>query len=112
MKKLTLYATTKRAVHYFTKSFSKEIRNSPVQAGILSPGMVRTQFLTDPMESVSAEEMKRFIKVSDILAEDVDVVSKFLVRRILRSSKNYDRIEYLTGIKMIYKLVKMHFNFG
>ncbi len=107
MNKLTVYGTTKRAVNYFTKSVSKEIKNTPIQIGILSPGMVRTDFLNDPMISGSPEELKKFKKVYDILAEDVDVVSKFLVNQILKSSKNYDRIEFLTKTKMIFKLLKM-----
>lgn len=107
MNKLTLYGTTKRAVNYFTKSVSKELKHSPVQIGIISPGMVRTDFLNNSMESMQADELKRFKKVYDVLAEDVDVVSKFIVGRILESSKNYDRIEFLTKLKMISKLFKM-----
>jgi short-subunit dehydrogenase len=107
MNKLSLYGTTKRAVNYFTKSVSKELKKYPVQVGVISPGMVRTDFLNDSMESMQSEELKRFMKVYNVLAEDVDVVSKFLVPRILKSSKNYDRIEFLTKLKMISKLFKM-----
>ena len=107
MNKLTLYGTTKRAVNYFTKSFSKEMKNTGVQAGILSPGMVRTDFLHSPGLSDSPEDLKRFEKVYDILAEEVDVVSKFLVHRILQSTRNYDRIEYLTKIKLAGKMFRM-----
>ncbi|KKK51336.1 hypothetical protein LCGC14_3115960, partial [marine sediment metagenome] len=109
MNKLTLYGTTKRAVNYFTKSFSKEMKNTGVQVGILSPGMVRTDFLDPPGLSDSPEDMKRFEKVYDILAEEVDVVSKFLVRRILQSTGNYDRIEYLTKSRLAVKMLKMLF---
>ena len=109
MNKLTLYGSTKRAVNYFTKSFSKEMKNTGVQIGILSPGMVRTDFLNSPMLSDSPEDLKRFEKVYDILAEEVDVVSKFLVHRILKSTKNYDRIEFLTKSKLAFKMLKMLF---
>ena len=107
MNKLTLYGTTKRAVHYFTKAFAREMKDSPVQIGVLSPGMVRTDFISDPMKSASPEESKRFKKVHDILAEEVDVVAPFLVRRMLESSKNYDRIEFLTKTKIFFKMMKM-----
>lgn len=107
MNKLTLYGTTKRAVNYFTKSVSREIKGGPIQIGILSPGMVRTDFLNNTMVSVSPEEFKKYKKVYDVLAEDVDVVSKFLVKHILKSSKNYDKIEFLSKTKMIFKLFKM-----
>ena len=69
--------------------------------------MVRTDFLNNSMESMQPDELKRFMKVYNVLAEDVDVVSKFLAPRIVKSTKNYDRIEFLTKLKMISKLFKM-----
>ncbi len=51
MEKLTLYGTSKRAVNYFTKSISLEVKGEGIQIGILSPGMVRTDFLTGAMSS-------------------------------------------------------------
>lgn len=109
MHKLTLYGTSKNAVHYFTKSFAKEMRGSPVQVGSLSPGMVRTDLLMLSMEGVSLtqQESKKFKKVYDILAEDVDVVAGFLVTQMLKSNKNYTRINYLTKSKLLVKLIKM-----
>lgn len=109
MNKLTLYGTTKCAVSYFTKSFAKEIKGSVLQTGILNPGMVRTGFLRQSIEigSISPEESKKFKKVYDVLAEDVDVVSGFLANRILKSNKDYDRIRFLTPSRLVIKLVKM-----
>ena len=109
MNKLTLYGTTKRAVNYFTKSVSKEIDGVGVQIGILSPGMVRTDFLNSATDTRSPKETKQFKKVYDILAEDVDVVTGFLAPRILKSKKNYDRIEFLTKGKLMLKIGKMMF---
>jgi NAD(P)-dependent dehydrogenase (short-subunit alcohol dehydrogenase family) len=109
MDKLTLYGTTKRAVNYFTKSVSKEMKESPVQIGILSPGMVRTDFLIDSKNERTPEEAKQFKKVYDLLAEDRDVVTKFLAARVLKSTKNYDRINFLTKGKLIGKLIRMMF---
>lgn len=109
MDKLTLYGTTKRAVNYFTKSVSKEMKGSPVQIGILSPGMVRTDFLTDTKNKRTSEEAKQFKKVYDILAENRDVVTKFLAPRVLKSTKNYDRINFLTKGKLFKKLIRMMF---
>jgi len=107
MKKLTLYGTSKRAVQYFTKSMAKEIKGSSVQIGILSPGMVKTEFITKPMKSATPVELKSYKKVYDILAEEVDVVTQFLVNKMLESSKNYDRIEFLSKFKLVFKMMKM-----
>ena len=109
MDKLSLYGTTKRAVNYFTKTVSKELEGGPVQLGILSPGMVRTEFLTQAKEARSPEEAKQFKKVYDILAENPDVVTKFLVSAMLKSTKHYDRINFLSGGKLFVKIVRMMF---
>ena len=59
------------------------------------------------MDLASPEELKDYMKVYDILAEEVDVVTKFLVKNILKSSKNYDRITFLTKTKTFFKMLKM-----
>ena len=109
MDKLGLYGTTKRAVNYFTKTVSNELIGGPVQLGILSPGMVRTDFLNGALEIRTPEEIKQFKKVYDVLAEDTDVVTRFLVDGLLKSTKHYDRIEFLTTGKLMVRLVKMMF---
>lgn len=109
MKKLTLYGTSKRAINYYTKSISKEVAGEGIQIGIISPGMVRTDFLSGAMSTGSPEEQAKNKKVFDILAEDVEVVTEFLAPRILSSRKQYDRIEFLTKRRLIPKIVKLMF---
>jgi short-subunit dehydrogenase len=109
MEKLTLYGTTKRAVNYFTASISKEVKEKEIQVGVLSPGMVRTDFLKESILSGNQEDQAKTKKVFDVLAEDVDVVTQFLVKKILVSHKKYDRIEYLTIGRLMPKLIKMMF---
>ena len=109
MKKLTLYGTTKRAVHYFTRSMANELEGGPVRIGSLSPGMVRTDLLKISMEKATPAEKKRFEKVYRILAEDADVVAKYLVPEILASKKNYDRIEFLSGMRLAGRIVRLMF---
>ena len=107
--KLTVYGTSKRAVNYFTRSVSKEIKDENIQMGILSPGMVRTEFLTTSMSAGNAEDQARFQKVLDIMAEDVNVVTEFLVNKILVSTNHYDRIEFLSFGRLLPKLVRLMF---
>jgi short-subunit dehydrogenase len=109
MDKLTLYGTSKRAVHYFSKSVSREVKEESIQVGILSPGMVRTDFLTGASSTSDIAEQERNKRVFDILAEDVEVVTPFLTKRILKSQKKYDRIEFLTMRRLAPKLVKLMF---
>ena len=109
MKKLSLYGTSKRAVQYFSKSVSKEVKEANIRVGILSPGMVRTDFLTDSATRGDTAEQRRTQKVFDILAEDAEVVTEFLVKKILKSSRQYDRIVFLTPRRMIPKIIRLMF---
>ncbi len=105
--KLTLYGTSKRAVNYFTESVSREVKDPNIQIGILSPGMVRTDFLQNAMNVAAAEDQPANKRVMDILAEEVTTVTPFLVEQILKSTRHYDRIEYLTPRRLIPKMIKM-----
>jgi short-subunit dehydrogenase len=109
MKKLSLYGTSKRAVQYFTKSVSKEVVEDKIRVGIISPGMVRTDFLSNSASKGDPAEQIRTQKVFDILAEEVDVVTAFLVKKILRSTKKYDRIEFLTFRRLAPKILRLMF---
>lgn len=109
LDKLSLYGTTKRAINYFTKSVSKEVKEKEIQVGILSPGMVRTDFISNAMEMADEKEQKRNQKVLDILAEDVEPVTTFLVAKILASTKQYPRINYLTFTRLAPKILKLMF---
>jgi len=104
---LTLYGTSKRAVNYFSKSLSRELKDSDIQIGTINPGMVRTDLIDQSMEFGTAKEKRQFEKVYRILAEDVDVVTKFLVEHLLRSKKNYDKISFLSGTKLMFKIIRL-----
>ena len=109
LKKLSLYGTSKRAVQYFSKSVSKELKDTPIRVGIISPGMVKTDFLTDSATHGDPAEQRRTQRIFDILAEDLEVVTDFLARKILRSSKSYDRIVFLTPWRLFPKILKLMF---
>ena len=54
--RMSIYGTSKSAVHYFTKAFSQEAKGSGVQIGVLSPGMVITGMLLQEYEGVVGAE--------------------------------------------------------
>jgi NADP-dependent 3-hydroxy acid dehydrogenase YdfG len=107
MNKLALYGTSKRAVNYLTKAVSKELKNTNIKIGTLSPGMVRTDFLNPSIKNPSEEEKKRFEKVYRLFAEDADTVAQFLCPRILNSTKNYEQIKFLSGFRLVSKIFRL-----
>jgi short-subunit dehydrogenase len=109
LKKLSLYGTSKRAVQYFSKAVSKEVKGTGIRVGILSPGMVKTDFLTDSATRGDPAEQRRTQRIFDIMAEDLEVVTGFLAMKILRSSKSYDRIVFLTPWRLFPKILRLMF---
>jgi len=107
--KQALYGTSKRAVGYFTRAFAKECMEGPVQVGILSPGMVVTDFILKPMEKNTPEDRKRTQNIFNLLGDKPETVAAVLVPQLLNSQQNYDRIEYLTKWRMIRKLLSAIF---
>lgn len=106
---LTVYGMTKRAVRYFSESLAKEVKGSNVKVCILSPGMVLTEFLLDQLPE-DESEAKRLKKVYNILADEVSVVTEFLVNGIVKNKKNGARIEWLTKTKSTMRFLMAPFN--
>lgn len=104
MEKMTLYGTSKRALTYFTKSLAKEIKDTGIHIGRLNPGMVITDLLLKPLEENPAEREKTK-RIFNILADEVEDVTKFLVDGIIKNNRNNSYIIWLTKRKMIYRFI-------
>ncbi len=101
-EKTILYGTTKRALTYFTMGMAKELKGSNVKVGRLSPGMMKTDFiLKSPKQGHNkAIDSERFTYFFNILGDHPFVVAEFLVKKILKNSKNDAHIQWLTPTKV------------
>ncbi len=104
MKKMTIYGTTKRAVRYFTRSLLKESSNPSILIGTISPGMVLTDLLLKSIKE-NKEEAERNKRVFNILADDVDTVTNYLVDKILQNKKNGAHINWLSKRKAFFRFL-------
>ncbi|NTU57691.1 MAG: SDR family oxidoreductase [Chlorobiaceae bacterium] len=104
LDKMTMYGTTKSASSYFTKSFAHEAKGSGITVGCLLPGMVVTDLLFDTVRDNSPESRKRKM-IYNMLADDVDTVSAFLVDGMLAASGNFTSIEWLTRRKAMFRML-------
>ncbi|TLU85704.1 MAG: SDR family oxidoreductase [Chlorobium sp.] len=105
---LTVYGTSKSALTYFTRSFAHETRNSRVQVGTISPGMVVTDMLLKTVNDGSPDSIKNR-KFFNIVADDVETVSAFLCEKMLSSNEQSPRIRWLTKSKMISRFLLFPF---
>lgn len=101
---LTPYGTSKRAVRYFTDAFAAEVKVGPVIVGTISPGMVLTD-LTMGQIRKDPERSKKLIKIYNILANEADTVSPFLVRKMIVNTRNGAKISWLTTGKVIRRFL-------
>jgi NADP-dependent 3-hydroxy acid dehydrogenase YdfG len=101
IEKTILYGTSKRALTYFSKGLAKELKDSPVKAGRLSPGMMLTDFITKSPTGQPSQviEDNQFKKVFNILADKPETVAQFFIPRILENTKQGAHIQWLTNAK-------------
>ncbi len=109
--KTILYGTTKHALTYFMKGFSKELKGTGIIAGRLSPGMMLTDFITKTPDGEQSEVItdEKFKKVFNILADKPETVAKFFIPRILSNIKNDAQIAWLTNRKATWRFITASF---
>ncbi len=110
---LVVYGTAKRAVTYFTTALAKEAKLSSanVIVGKLSPGIMITEFLTSSNGQDNVSELSPKVKkVYNILGDYPDVIAKFLVKKMIKNTKNDKRIMWLTNGKAFRRFMFAGFN--
>ena len=109
---LSVYGTSKRGVTYFFKALAKEVgtKELNIKVGLLSPGIMITDFITHSMGDDKFELPEKTKKVYNILGDYPDVISKFLVDKIVKNEKNGVRFNWLTNAKASYRFMTCAFN--
>jgi len=105
---LTLYGTSKYAVHYFTESLALEAKNTPVIVGALRPGMVITDMIVSRYEN-RPEEWERAKKIFNVIADAVENVAPWLADKILANQKNGAILAYSSSLKLLWRFASQPF---
>ncbi|MCX5901740.1 MAG: SDR family NAD(P)-dependent oxidoreductase [Proteobacteria bacterium] len=96
---LSVYGASKRAVTYFTNSLLLELDETPVKAGMLSPGIVLTDFIIDGMRRLPPERFETAKIVYNCLADTVETVTPWLVENMLANDESGKEIAWLDAEK-------------
>ena len=109
---LSIYGTSKRAITYFFRALAKEVDEMKynIQIGLLSPGIMITDFITHSMGNDKFELPEKTKKVYNILGDYPDVISNFLVNKIINNDKNNVRFNWLTNKKASFRFMTCAFN--
>ncbi|MBN2106063.1 MAG: SDR family oxidoreductase [Deltaproteobacteria bacterium] len=92
---LSVYGTTKRAVTYFTSSLQLELEGTGVNACLLSPGIVLTDFILDELRKLPPERLEITKIVYNCLADTVETVTPWLAENILANKDGGATIAWL-----------------
>jgi NAD(P)-dependent dehydrogenase (short-subunit alcohol dehydrogenase family) len=105
---MSVYGMTKAAANHLARALIDELEGKPVQVGTLSPGMVMTDMLLDQIQS-DPELLTRGRRIFNILADRVETVTPWLVRRILANDRTGVHIRWLTQPKIIWRFLSAPF---
>jgi NAD(P)-dependent dehydrogenase (short-subunit alcohol dehydrogenase family) len=105
---LTLYGTTKYAVHYFTESLALESKDTGILVGGLRPGMVATDMIRNRYKD-RPEEWERAKRIFNIIAEPVERVTPWLAREMLANRRNGVVLSYSSTWSLFWKFLRSPF---
>ena len=105
---MSVYGTAKRAVRYYTRSVIKETKKTPIKVGLLSPGIVITDFLTENYQG-DPEGFEKAKKIFNILGDSVETVTPWLVDKILQNQKSGASFKWLTPSKAFIRFLTARF---
>lgn len=106
---LTLYGTSKYAVHYFTESLAMEAKDTGILVGALRPGMVATDMIRDRYRD-RPQDWERAKRIFNIIAAPVEVVTPWLAREMLANKKNGVTLSYSSSLKLMWKFIRSPFS--
>jgi short-subunit dehydrogenase len=107
MKGLNVYGTTKRAISYLTHGFADEVKSTNIRIGLLSPGMMATDFIIN--SEARGKNKYHVEKIFNILGNKPEVPAVLLVKKVLSNTKNNVRFGWLTKPKAIWRFLKWNF---
>ena len=105
---LGVYGSTKYGLRYFNRTLVQETKDHPVLIGLLSPGMVVTDLLTEQYQD-QPEEWARAKRIFNILADRVETVAPWLTKKMVANTKSGVKITWLTRRKIIGRFLMAGF---
>lgn len=106
---MSVYATSKAAVHLFSQALVQETEGTAVQVGTLSPGMVVTDMLLDPLKN-DPEILTRNRRIFNILSDTPQTVAPFLARKMLENNRSGAKIKWLSRPKLVWRFLTAPFS--
>ena len=107
---LSIYGTAKRGVTYFTEALAKEVKDTGVIVGKITPGIMITNFIDTSLgdgEKIKLDEKTK--NVYNILGDKPDVIAKYMVGKIESNTKNNVQFIWLTPLRAMHRFIRAIF---
>ncbi|MBL8284073.1 MAG: SDR family oxidoreductase [Acinetobacter johnsonii] len=106
---MTVYATTKRAVGYFSQALFKETKQTNIQVGTLSPGMVATDLLVSSWQNGNIQHWNKMKRLFLFIIDPPEVVCRYLAQRILENKRRHTRIVWMTPLRLLLRFLRPYY---
>ncbi len=106
---MTVYATTKYGLKYFTDALVAETKDTPLIIGSIRPGMVITDMIMAQYKQ-KPEEFAKVKRIFNIIADKTETVCPWLAQRMLANTKSGERVVWLTRSKAMKRMLTAGFN--
>ena len=103
---MVAYGATKRAVDYLTRALAAEALPNGIIVGGVSPGLVMTEPVLNSMRGLSGSALATRLKVVNIIGDDVDVVSRWAVDKMLKNRQTGRVFVRLTRARLLGRRVR------
>ena len=108
--KLTLYGTSKRAVTYFMDSMNKELQDSNLTVGKITPGIMMTNFIHNALgDGEHIDVDPKTIKIYNILGDYPETIAANLVPKIINNKKKNPKFVWLTSARAFGRFMSAPF---
>ena len=110
MPGLSIYGTAKRGVTYFTEALAKEVKDSGILVGKITPGIMITNFIGTSLgdgEKIELDEKTK--NIYNILGDRPETIAKYMVDKIESNTKNNVKFTWLTTRRATIRFIKALF---
>ncbi len=104
VKGLSVYGLSKAAIGYFNRYLAMENENPNIITGALQPGMILTELVTGQYEG-KPEEWEKTKGILTIIANPIDEVVPWLVKKILNNQKSGVRFAYPSTFRIMKRML-------
>jgi NAD(P)-dependent dehydrogenase (short-subunit alcohol dehydrogenase family) len=106
---MTPYSTSKQAVAYFSRVLVKEVKNTSILIGTLSPGMVATDLLISSWQHGDIKNWQKMRWLFHFIIDPPEQVCAYLAQRVSTNKSQNVRFVWMTPWRLILRFFQPYY---